>query len=66
MYGLILATCLTITPHCTDDTTRYDIIEVTHTLLACKNVLLAEPDERQYFLSCQEITPVDAEGHDIK
>lgn len=66
MFGLILATCVTVTSHCNEPSSiKYDIIEATETMQECKVALMHEPAWRQKLLVCDEITPVDENGNDI-
>lgn len=66
MFGLILATCLTVTPHCGEPgSIKWDIIEVADTMKECRQKLSIEPAWRQKLLVCDEITPVDENGKDL-
>ena len=56
MFGLILATCLTISANC-DNTTliRYDVIDTSKSLEICEEQKSREPAARQVFLHCDEL-----------
>lgn len=67
MIGLILATCVTVSAHCGDaGAVKWDIVDAFPKMSGCKAAFDKEPKWRQALLICDEITPVDEHGVDIK